>query len=154
MEIAQLRKKISSSSRATPRVHLFDEEMCSASEEAESSDDLSQGLGRWFKVVKTKRGRFETTGKTVQSATSMEKDLMTLANNMPRTEFLRIARKLTKDAGVSMELCAPEKVDATPLQSNENEHAGQGLSADPVVTPSGSRLFLCLLGGRVTGKAM
>ena len=64
---------------------------------------------------------------------------MKLANNQPRTAFLRIARKSTKDAGVSKELCAPVVVDVAPLQPEENERVndGQGLSDDPIVTPSG-----------------
>ena len=67
-------------------------------------------------------------GKTGHSATDMEKDLMK-----------RIARKLTKDAGASMELCAPDNVDVTPLQPNENRtvNDGQGLRDVLIVTPSG-----------------
>ena len=38
---------------------------------------------------------------------------MKVANNMPRSEFLRIPRKLTKDAGGFMALCAPSHVDDT-----------------------------------------
>ena len=58
--------------------------------------------------------------KTVHCATFMEKGSMNLANKMPRKEFFRIARKLTKD----VEQCAP---DFTQAKENARENVGQGL---------------------------
>ena len=63
---------------------------------------------------------------------------MKVANGTPRSEFLRIARKLTKDAGggsvASVDLCAPPQVDHTTTQPHER--AGileQRPSVDPLV---------------------
>ena len=58
--------------------------------------------------------RFEKPSKT----RTMEEDLVKVANNMPRSEFLRVAPKVTKDAGGfggSVDLCAPLQVDDTPV---------------------------------------
>ena len=50
--IAELRKKTS------PRIQPMGEEMSSANDEEESSDDLSRGLGCWLKLVNFKKRRF------------------------------------------------------------------------------------------------
>ena len=85
---------------------------------------------------------FETPGKT----RAMETDLVKVANDMPISQFLRIARELTKDAGGSsgsMDLCAPPQVVDTPTQrcepvrNLEQKPSVDPLVLDPVVTPSG-----------------
>ena len=82
---------------------------------------------------------------------------MKVANSMPRSEFLRIARKLNKDAGGSMDLCAPTQVDDTPIQpcepvrNLEQRHGVHPLVLDPIVTLSGKRMF-CGSGGRAKGN--
>ena len=53
---ADLRKRIWPSPLVSPRIQSVDEEMFSAEEEQESSDDPTRGLGRWFKVVKPYQG--------------------------------------------------------------------------------------------------
>ena len=55
-------------SPAFPRIRSSDEETFSDEEDDESSDDLSRGLGWWLKVVKFKKRRFATLGKTGHSA--------------------------------------------------------------------------------------
>ena len=126
-EIAELRKKMWPSLRTSPRIQPKDEN-------AESSDGLSRGLGQCFKVAKPQERRFQKPGKTG----AVKKYFVKLANNMPRSEFLRTARKLTKDAGGSMDLRAPSHVDDTPIQpeGNENMNFVQGLrlaNSDSVV---------------------
>ena len=57
----------------------------------------------------------------------MEKYLVKVANSMPKSEFLRIGRKLTRDAGGSggsMDLFAPPQVDCTPIQLCEHWKLG------------------------------
>ena len=77
---------------------------------------------------------------------ALETDPVKVANNMPRSQFLRIALKLTRDAGGSsgsMDLCAPPQVDDTPTQrcepvrNLEQRPSVDPLVLDPVVTPSG-----------------
>ena len=84
-----------------------DKEMFSAKEDrdSESSDDPTRGLGGWFKVVNIKKNRrFEKPFK----AMLLEKELVKVANNMPRSQFLRITRKASWDIegpALDMDLC-------------------------------------------------
>ena len=104
-------KKIWPSPWTSPRVRLLDEEMFSAKRKLKAVMTFLEVLARWFKGVEAKKSSLEQPGKTGHSATTMEKDLMKLVSNMRRTEFLHIACKLTKDAGV------PENVNATPTRA-------------------------------------
>ena len=99
---------------------------------------------RWMRkrVLRVTWPLVQTPGKT----RAMETDLVTVANDMPRSQFLHIAHKLTKDAGGSsgsMDLCAPPQVDDTPTQrcelarNLEQRPSVDPLVLDPVVTPSG-----------------
>ena len=80
--------------------------------------------------------KFEKLGKTW----AMEKDLVKVANSMPGSELLRIARKLSEDAGGSvgsMDLCAPLQVDDTEIQPCELVRIlEQRPSVDPLVLGS------------------
>ena len=87
--IADLRKRILSSPRVSPRQQSVDEEMFSAKEdqERESGDDPARGLGRRFKVVKPKKNKkFKKPGK----AMLLEKELAKEARSILRSQFLRI----------------------------------------------------------------
>ena len=74
-------------------------------------------VGRWFKVVK-----LEKMGGSKNPAKSMllEKELVRVANSMPKAHFLRITRKVSRDIEGSandMDLCATTQVVPTPVHS-------------------------------------
>ena len=106
--------------------------MFSATEEQESSDDATRGLGRWFEVVKPEKRRFEKPGKSM----FMEEEMVEVATSIPKAEFLRITRKLTRDTGSSasdMDLCTATQVVPTPLQFVRQENEVPGASDDPLL---------------------
>ena len=68
--------------------------------------------------------RFEKPGKS----TSMDRAVGKVANSLPKAEFFRISRKLSKDAGVSAgatDLSATTQVVDTPIQRKLQENLEQ-----------------------------
>ena len=97
-----------------------------------------------------KNGKFGKTGNTGQSAMAVEKDLMKLANSTPRTKFLRIARKLTKDDGVSVGAVCSGKCGCDACLSDPKRMEENMMDKGSALIQSlrqGGCVFLCVSSG-------
>ena len=85
--IADVRRRIWPSPWVSPRIQSVGEEMFSATEDQESSDDPTRGLGRWFKggfKNLVSQCRWKRSWLKLRTA-SQEPELCALLENCPET---------------------------------------------------------------------
>ena len=66
----------------------------------------------------------------------MEEELVKVVNSIPRAEFLRIARRLSRDfrgSANDMDLCTSTQVVHVPIQTELRQNEVQGPNDDPLV---------------------